>query len=312
MHKRRVNELTLRLVIIPDGPLLIKSGIESGADPTLPSMNFVRTHHPETGTETVYLPGASLKGVLRSHSERIIRTVVGDDPHLCCDPLDRDSNCSEQIRKVRITDTAEQYKMLCLACRMFGHMVQASHFLAADAYPEKSINTLPVRHNVAIDRLSGGVAVGPFDMEVAMEGEFRTSLRLFNFELWQLGLLALALRDLDEGRLRIGFAKSRGLGAVRVRLEELEIGYPGQFTAGGRDFGQNLYGVGALAPDLIDAYGYQAEDILAYPVALSLVPKSLDWGRPAVQVSGNEAIRDVLRTTVSAWGALATALTAAK
>lgn len=310
MHKRRVNELTLRLVIEPDGPLLIKSGIESGADPTLPSMNFVRTHHPRTGEETVYLPGASLKGVLRSHTERIIRTVVGDDPLLCCDPLDRNLNCSERIRKEKIVDTAEQYKALCLACRMFGHMVQASHFLAADAYPDKPINALPLRHNVAIDRLSGGVAVGPFDMEVALEGEFRTSLRLFNFELWQVGLLALTLRDLDEGRLRIGFSKSRGLGAVRVKLEELEIGYPGQFTADGRRFSQNLYGVGALAPKLIDAYGYQVEDVLAYSADQPIAAESAIWARPAVQVSGNDNIRAVLRTTVSAWGKLASALTA--
>lgn len=310
MHKRRVNELTLRLLIEPDGPLLIKSGVESGADPTLPSMNFVRTHHPLTGDETIYLPGASLKGVLRSHTERIIRTVVGDDFLLCCDPLDRNLNCSERIRKEKITDTTEQYKALCLACRMFGHMVQASHFLAADAYPDKPINTLPVRHNVAIDRLSGGVAVGPFDMEVALEGQFRTSLRLFNFELWQVGLLALTLRDLDEGRLRIGFSKSRGLGAVRVTLEELEIGYPGQFTADGRDFGQNLYGVGALAAALIDDYGYRVEDVVAYPATLPVAPESAIWGRPAVQVSGNDAIRDVLRATVGAWGQLAADLTA--
>jgi CRISPR-associated RAMP protein (TIGR02581 family) len=310
VHKRRVNELTLRLVIEPDGPLLIKSGIESVADPTLPSMNFVRTRHPQTGDETVYLPGASLKGVLRSHTERIVRTVVGDDPHLCCDPLDRSLNCSARIRKEGITDTAEQYKKLCLACRMFGHMVQASHFLAADAYPDEPINALPMRHNVAIDRLSGGVAGGPFDMEVAMAGKFQTNLRLFNFELWQIGLLALVLRDLDEGRLRIGFAKSRGLGAVRVTLEELEIGYPGQFSTDGRDYGRNLYGVGALAAALIDAYGYRAEDVLTYPEALPVVPESTDWGRPAVRVNGNDAVRDVLRTAVSAWGSLATGLTA--
>ena len=62
MHKALLCELHLDFAIEPRGPLLIKSGREAGADPTLPDMNFVRTYHPTLG-ETVYLPGSSLKGV---------------------------------------------------------------------------------------------------------------------------------------------------------------------------------------------------------------------------------------------------------
>lgn len=75
MHKRFVNHCTLNLTIFPDGPILIKSGRE-GADPTKPQMEFVETYH--TGGRTIYLPGSSLKGAIRAHAERIVRTV-GDE-----------------------------------------------------------------------------------------------------------------------------------------------------------------------------------------------------------------------------------------
>ena len=42
MHKRLFNEAILELTIHPDGPILVKAG-ESGADPTRPAMEFVRT-----------------------------------------------------------------------------------------------------------------------------------------------------------------------------------------------------------------------------------------------------------------------------
>ncbi|QEI41819.1 hypothetical protein BMF77_02419 [Dolichospermum sp. UHCC 0315A] len=59
MHKKFVNHCTIDLTIIPDGPILIKSGKE-GADPTKPDMEFVETYH--AGGRTIYLPGSSLKG----------------------------------------------------------------------------------------------------------------------------------------------------------------------------------------------------------------------------------------------------------
>lgn len=77
MHKRLVNHCTIELNLIPDGPILIKSGKE-GADPTKPQMEFVETYH--RGTRSIYLPGSSLKGAIRAHAERIVRTVGSDKP----------------------------------------------------------------------------------------------------------------------------------------------------------------------------------------------------------------------------------------
>ncbi len=317
MHKRRLNELTLHAVLEPAGPLLIKSGRESGADPTLPDMNFVRTNHPDHKDQrTIYLPGSSLKGAIRSHVERIIRTVRGENREICCDPLSRDS-CDRRLSRMKIQSTAHEYRELCLACRIFGHTVHASHFISADAYPTEPINELPVRQGVAINRFSGGVGFGPFEMETAVSGLFQLRLALQNFEVWQVGLLALAMRDMSEGRLLLGFGKSRGFGKVTMIFTHLEIAYPGRF--GNFDPTAKILGMGALASDLEKDYGLVGSgDAYDLPAGGRLVEGSADWGRPAVAFGldtpeaakqppdaswgeAHQSITGALRAAVPAW-----------
>jgi len=223
MHKQTVNELSLTFIMEPQSPLLIKSGQESGADPTLLDMNFVRIDHASLG-RTVYLPGSSLKGVLRAHAERIARTLNLKD---VCDPLG-DQSCGKKIEQWRKKDNRPQpdgadiYKAACPICRIFGHTAEAGHLSASDAYPEEAITTadLSKRDGVAIDRVSGAVAHGPFTIEVVTRGRFKGQLYLHNFQLWQVGLLAIVLRDLGQGRVPLGYGKSRGLGRVKLIYQE--------------------------------------------------------------------------------------------
>lgn len=298
MHKKLVNELRLDFCIKPEGPLLVKSGRESGADPTLLDMNFVRTTHAELG-RTVYLPGSSLKGAIRSYCEKIGRTVGLN----VCDPLDmKGASCGHQLeRKAKTASGAEIYRELCPICRIFGHTVMASHVHFTDAYPTREtvalVNETEERDGVAIDRVSGAVAVGPFQLEVVTRGEFAASLTLRNFQLWQVGLLAVAVRDLADQRVPIGFARSRGLGRVSLRYERLEISYPGQFHSGGDFDGQTLYGVTRFVP--ASEYGYFPEEPLRLPVAATPVS---EWGRVSQEYTDADAIRNVLKATVGPWG----------
>src|SRR5205085_2251689 len=235
MHSRVYSELTIRLTITPVGPVLIKSGDEA-SDPRRPDMSFVRTF--SGGRRTVYLPGSSLKGVLRSHCERLARTADTDerrrrnhDRPLACNPLSDEESCGGYIRreikkeKVKDWPGARKHAESCFLCRMFGNTSIASHFQITDAHPAGDCRT-EERNGVAIDRVYGSVAVGPFNYETVTEGEFRTTLRLKNFTLSQTGLLLLALRDLSLERIRLGFAKSRGLGLVSARVDELTLGFP--------------------------------------------------------------------------------------
>ena len=92
MFQKALNQAMLTIQLRPEGPLLIKSGREAGANPALPDMNFVRTHHAGMGQEaTVYLPGSSLKGTLRSYCERVARTLGIP----CCNPFETNNDSIE-------------------------------------------------------------------------------------------------------------------------------------------------------------------------------------------------------------------------
>ncbi|MEM6353889.1 MAG: RAMP superfamily CRISPR-associated protein, partial [Cyanobacteria bacterium P01_D01_bin.14] len=227
MHKRFVNHCTIELVLKPDGPVLIKSGKE-GADPTNPDMEFVETFH--AGGQSIYFPGSSLKGAIRAHAERIVRTIGGSErpreldpdgdaprPLWASDPLDLKSYSYIEKEK----DSQKVYRWSSFTDQLFGNVAISSRFRIEDAYPvdPKQIRT-EERNGVAIDRVFGSVAVGPFNYQVCTAGEFRTRLHLKNFTLEQLGLVGLVLRDLNDGWFGLGFAKSRGMGMVNVELKE--------------------------------------------------------------------------------------------
>lgn len=315
MHRRQLNRAEIHLTIEIQGPLLIKSGMESG-DPTLPDMSFVRSNG------RVYLPGSSLKGVLRSHCERILRTVRPEDPGWCCNPFDPESSCGqraekeERKRKKEVLSTELYRDYSCLACRTFGSTAFASHLLFKDFYPAPgSAPKIEERTSVAIDRVLGSAVTGGlFNMEVIVEGRFEGCIQLRNFELWQLGLMGLALRDLSEGRVRLGFARSRGLGEVKATVERVALRYSGMELSGsGREMrrlgreedgawplAQNgrshVYGVGLLAtPSEVEAYGYSTADRAATETSIPPLEDLIDV---TCTFEGAEAVRALFRACV--------------
>jgi CRISPR/Cas system CSM-associated protein Csm3 (group 7 of RAMP superfamily) len=224
MHKKFVNHCTIDLSIVPDGPILIKSGKE-GADPTKPDMEFVETYH--AGGRSIYLPGSSLKGAIRAHAERIVRTVGDEKPNPKKLPW-ANNPLNDKYDYLEKKSAPDIYKLSSFTDQMFGNTSIASRIRIEDAHPDKSqpLKT-EERNGVAIDRVFGSVAVGPFNYQVCTAGEFRTKLHLKNFTLAQLGLIGLVLRDLNDGWFGLGFAKSRGLGTVQVKLNQAVVQYPG-------------------------------------------------------------------------------------
>jgi CRISPR-associated RAMP protein (TIGR02581 family) len=337
MHKRIVNEAIIDIALSPKGPILIKAS-EQRADPIKPDMEFVETIH--AGGKTVYLPGSSLKGVLRAHSERIVRTVGGAKPGArsqvwSCDPL-QDKYCHDELKKKHKDRTSLIYKEACHTCKTFGSTSLASHFRIRDAYPmdHRLIAQLPPssqewakprlelkreeRNGVAIDRVFGSVAAGPFNYEVLTSGVFTTAIYAKNFSLWQLGLIALTLRDLKQQRVAIGFAKSRGMGQVDLRFLGVTLRYPGcemKSDATGfapykaeTEFGrQEVVGVGALVN-----WSSPGEDYGFPPVGddrtndedtgLDAGPDEENFGFGVVQRAAVEdAVIKLFRPCVSAW-----------
>lgn len=314
MFRESLNQMTLTFTLAPTGPVLVKSGREAGADPTLVDMNFVRTHRPGFEKPTVFIPGSSLKGTLRSYTERVLRTVLGEGRDGCCNPFDETSFCGKRLEND--PDPVKRYRESCPACRIFGNTALGGRLSITDAYPPDDAlaetNATEQRDGVAIDRILGSVAQGPFTLEVATRGAFRATLTLENFELWQVGLLAVALRDLGTGFCPIGFGKTRGLGRMAVILEWLEIAYPGRFDAqaDGRDYATTLYPVGAFHPEWRNkekSYGLTEES----PISLAdLSPQLSDdgtLGRVAFRLERDQAVRGALAQAAKAWKAFALA-----
>jgi len=248
VHKVFLNALRLDLRLEARGPLLVKSGLES-PDPSLPDMQFVRTWQGEGAT--VYIPGSSLKGVFRSFAERALRTAGVE----VCEPLGG-GGCGAKLKKEE-EDTARIYRQSCMACKLFGHTRLRGRLSFTDFLPADGLRT-EVRYGVAISRLSNAVAQGPFEMETVVAGSFRGTLFLENFEAWQVGLVALCLRALEEGLLRVGFGKNRGFGRMGVIVEGVELEAVGGVAQ------DSLPGVGYLAgEEMRRAYGLRADDSLA-------------------------------------------------
>ena len=299
MHKRIVNQAIIELVISPVGPLLIKAS-DQGADPTKPDMEFVETYY--AGDRSVYLPGSSLKGAIRAHCERIVRTLGGNVT--ACDPLERNSPC----RNLAEGNGAALYKNTCTVCQIFGSTDISAHARIADAYP---INPKEIRreerNGVAIDRVFGSVAVGPFNFEVITAGAFKTAIRVKNFTTAQLALIALAIRDFDEQRVGIGFAKSRGLGQVNMKVNRVAIHYPTAVVEDNQvrpignqtdPFSNNaVIGAGQLVNDA-EAYGFPNPD----SVNVNVQAQSDDYGFGAtLSFEESDDITALWRECVGSW-----------
>ena len=165
----------------------------------------------------VEIPVSSLVGVLRSGAERIVRTLGGR----ACDPLGADlKRCQPGSDKDQIV---VDDSWCCPVCQIFGNQDWASR-LSATVTSLGGSRNMPFDH-VAIDRFTGGAAdQKKFDALAATGGMFQVQLtvdRVPDRETasWIIGLLALVLRDLHQGRLWLGHGGSRGHGLMQLAGE---------------------------------------------------------------------------------------------
>ncbi|KYC43954.1 CRISPR-associated protein [Scytonema hofmannii PCC 7110] len=320
MHKRFVNHCTIDLTLVPNGPILIKSGKE-GADPTKPDMEFVETYH--AGGRSIYLPGSSLKGAIRAHAERIVRTVGSEERPSentqklwANNPLINDSYL-ENFKKQNQNDPnigRKLYKFSSFTDQIFGNTAIASRVRIEDAHPDKAKSLkIEERNGVAIDRVFGSTIPGAlFNYQVCTAGEFKTKIHLKNFTLAQLGLIGLVLRDLNDGWFALGFAKSRGLGNVEVNLNQAIVQYPGcvlskdkrQIQAIGSQKQWNytfLLGAGEFLEDNeAQLYGFPKPDRQDTPVAA----QSMDLGFGVQLTWWDGTVIDLFERAVRSWSRL--------
>ncbi|HEX5718646.1 MAG TPA: RAMP superfamily CRISPR-associated protein [Thermoanaerobaculia bacterium] len=227
MFQTMQNTAKIGVTLVPDGPLMVRAQ-SVGIDPGIADMAFHRTHR--NGRSTVFLAGSGLKGVLRAHCERVLRS----SGRYACDPTQTRDNAICGRRDTR-EPAPNQYPHngQCPACFTFGSLKLAGRFRIGDAYPaeglEEITNRTEVRTGVGIDRKSQAAAQGVlYDMEVVVSGGFRAQISGESFALWQLGLILAALQDVDGGIVAIGGGKARGMGTVRLKDWSVELGFLNQ------------------------------------------------------------------------------------
>ncbi|MBD3190530.1 MAG: hypothetical protein GF308_07790 [Candidatus Heimdallarchaeota archaeon] len=209
-------------------------------DTKAPLFGFDFTPRMENGE--FILPGSSIRGKLRSHAEKIVRTLNtikatnGEEFRKkcpACNPLAEQNNpltsCSILLRDYRkeeeiLPGVEVQDKELCLACKLFGSSYNGSRLFITDGEMVNDI-TIKVMDFVAIDRFTGGGKEGAkFDAVVLWQPAFKVRLFLENPKEWELGWLFLALRDLKAGFFSIGFGQNNWFGKAEIVDEQITIG----------------------------------------------------------------------------------------
>lgn len=222
--------------------LVTKTGLRVGAggrsaEPTASDLPVMKTADGKP-----FIPGSSLRGVLRSHIERIVRAFEPDksgNGKGACNPLavsEKEgadfSACvtdgkvkawREELRNRPNGDLVFAQRVWdnsCRVCRVFGSPWLASRVRISDL-PCLNGAEAETRDAVAIDREKETVA-NKYDFEaVPVESRFGLEIVADNLDEAERGLLWLGIEELRRGQILVGGFKGRGLG--RVALENLRL-----------------------------------------------------------------------------------------
>ena len=191
------------------------------------------------------LPGSSLRGAFRSHAERIMRTLAthqADDDKgdrqisflkscPACNPVESSlerplPKCDSWLPEKADLATLHSPASLCLGCYLFGSARKGSRLTVGDAPLKEGTTPIwKVADFLAIDRFTGGALdTAKFDAAALWQPTFRVTLRLENPENWELGLLTLLLRDLQDGFLSVGWGAAKGFGQMTAANFDIQLG----------------------------------------------------------------------------------------
>lgn len=160
--------------------------------------------------EIPYIPGSSLKGILRSEVEKFLK---GQGEKICV-PYDPKSKCNNgEIRDI------------CLACQIFGCQQIGSHFIASDAILKMDHHPgVKIKPGIAINRITGSTQKGAFFQIETLQpgGLFDFEFEIFNIDLKtndknekKARAIKFLLKELRDGWIQVGGKKSTGFGRIQ-------------------------------------------------------------------------------------------------
>ena len=165
-----------------------------------------------------YLPGSSLKGVLRAGLSAVL---AGFDPALACDPAT--APCLGERRRKTSIALSDVLAESCVVCGLFGSVHLAGRVFVHDAPLVGALVDRPslaaeVRDGVGLDRDLGTAAQGvKYDIERVPAGaRFGLAVTIENVDRGRLALVLDALDRLGRGDFLVGGSTRRGLGRLRL------------------------------------------------------------------------------------------------
>lgn len=217
------------------GMLTLRTALHIGGG----NVNTSHTDSPVVRTPEgiPYIPGSSLKGVLRSRVEQIASAL----PQVTtCQLVDKEVDCLTPDEKIfaawkndhkNYTEgELAQYlqEHLCSTCKLFGSPYARSKVTVHDLMVKDWAEVTQVRDGVVIDRDSERARDRlKYDYEVVPPGaEFELEIWLENPEDRDLALACVGINELRSGMVHIGGNTSRGLGSCQIRtlnIYELDL-----------------------------------------------------------------------------------------
>ncbi len=168
-----------------------------------------------------YIPGSTLKGVLRVEAERWARTI-GEE---ICDIMNPDKEKDGELWK---KENNKNYTP-CIVCRVFGGPTVASHIIFENAVAKSwSIENVT---RVAINRYTGGQHVGKlFDVEyISPMSRFSWKIVIENIDILNTSkskekeakMIIYLFKKLRKGDIYIGGYKSVGFGKIKAEIKNV-------------------------------------------------------------------------------------------
>ena len=219
LYDKFVNKYIIKGKLVLIDPVHIGSSSKNSLDPSNVDNSVLKDSRGKP-----VIPGASVKGVVRSYFESVLKGIGAN----CCDVLDNKKCCTE---KSNVKDNAKKlrtfkekaelaYEKSCEACRLFGGREFAGKIHIKDCY---LIGTpsFEYRDGVGIDRETGAAKRGAkYDYEVVSKGsEFDFVMTAENLNEKQEKYLSFILDTLKSGELSIGGKTSRGLGSFKIEID---------------------------------------------------------------------------------------------
>lgn len=224
------NRLVISATLRAETAFRIGTGSDDAAEPSASDLPVLRGADGRP-----FIPGSSLRGVIRSQIERIVRSqeeTPGAGRGACdptvnshwCIPSETIDEWKKALRNPANKNTDVDKELAdrvwagsCRVCRTFGSAWLAARVRIADLHLQNDdLVRVERRDGVAIDRDKETVQ-HKYDFEtVARTSAFRLQITAENLEPAERGLLWLGLSELMAGHVLIGGFKGRGLGQVTL------------------------------------------------------------------------------------------------